>query len=430
MKTGMSMFQIILLCTFGAFAIAGILIFAFLVGSNSSSSIGAVTMWGTFDETAITVVVRQLSENDDRLRQVIYVEKDPETFEEELTSALAAGGGPDLYILRHDYAVVDAPKIATIPFEQFSREQFDSLFVEAAKPFLVQDGILAVPLAVDPFILFWNRDLFANAGLAKSPVYWDELQSIARAVSEKNDAGSLTTSAIALGEYANVSHAKGIISTLILQAGGSVTTRDSAGTLLPAMQSRTGQIAQPAQSALSFYTSFANPAQDIYSWNRSQKESREAFSSGDLALYIGLASEEPFIRRENPNLNFGLAPLPQIREAERSISGGYAYAFAVPRASKNPGGALTAAFLLASPEASGAFATALGHSSARRDVLSEPVQGNDDLFNKMTIIARLWEDPSPKETDRIFRDMIESITSGAAKIGEAIQRADAAMREI
>lgn len=424
------MFQIVLLCAFGGFAIAGILIFALLIGSGSNSSIGEVTLWGTFDETAVTTVVRQLSENDDRLRQILYVEKNPDTFEQELTSALASGTGPDLYILRSDHAVLDASKIIVIPLEQLSREQFDTLFIEAARPFFSPDGVLAVPLVVDPYVLYWNRDLFANSGLAKPPVYWDELQPAARAVTKRNDSGSITTSAIALGEYANISHAKGIIGTLILQAGGPVTTRDNAGGLQPALQARTGSIAQPAQSALSFYTGFANPAQDIYSWNRSQKESVEAFTSGDLALYIGLASEEPLVRRQNPNLNFGIAPLPQIRDAERSVSGGYSYGFAVPRASKNPGGALTAAYLLASPEASKALATAFGVSSARRDVLAETAQGNDDLFNKMALITRLWEDPNPVETDRIFRAMIESITSGAAKISEALQRADAAMREI
>lgn len=430
MKTGMSMFQIILLCVFGGFAIAGILIFAFLIGSNSGGSLGEVTMWGTFDDTAVATVVRQLSESDDRLRSIIYVEKSADTFEQELTNALAAGTGPDLYIMRHDYTNLDSSKLSVIPLEQLSREQFDTLFIEAARPFMGPEGALAVPLAVDPLVLYWNRDLFANSGLAQPPNYWDELQQIARAVSRKNDAGSLEKSAIALGEYGNVTHAKNIIGTLILQAGGPVTARDSAGTLLPALQARTTNVAQPAQSALSFYTGFANPSLDIYSWNRSQKESIEAFTSGDLALYVGLASEEPFIRRQNPNLNFGATSTPQLRGAERRINGGYAYGFAVPRASKNPAGALTAAYLLATPEASLALSTAFGIASARRESLAMPAEGNDALFNRMAIITRLWEDPHPIETDRIFRGMIESITSGAAKISEALQRAEAAMREI
>lgn len=432
MKTGMTLFQIILLCAFGAFAIAGILIFAFLVGSGGGGSIGPVTMWGTFSETSVATVIRELAEEDDRLRQITYVEKNPETFSVELTNALASGSGPDLYILRSDQTIIDAAKLTVIAEEQFPREQFKALFVEAAEPFLVEGGSIAVPLGVDPFVLYWNRDLFANAGLAKPPTYWDELQSVARAITTRSDAGTILKSAVALGEYINVNHAKGILGMLILQAGGPVTTRDNGGNLQPALQARTGAtgIAQPAQSALTFFISFANPSQEIYSWNRSQGSSRDEFAAGDLALYVGLASEEPIIRRQNPNLNFSVASLPQLRDTERAINSGYSYGFAVPRTAKNPSGALTAAYLLASPAASKALSQAFGIASARRDVLSQEAQGNDDLFNKMAIITRIWEDPDPVETNEIFRVMIESVTSGAARVGEATQRADAAMREI
>ena len=165
----MTSFQIILLCVFGAFAVAGILIFAFLVGSNSGSTIGPVTVWGPFDDVAMQTIIRQLSEDDGRLRQVAYVRKNPETFEQELTNALASGSGPDLYILRQDNTVIDAAKIAAVPYAQFSKEQFQTLFIEAADPFMGQDGVLAVPLTVDPYVLYCNRDILGSSGFSKPP---------------------------------------------------------------------------------------------------------------------------------------------------------------------------------------------------------------------------------------------------------------------
>jgi len=439
----MSPFQIILLTAFGAFGVAGVLIFAFIVSTGSSSSIGAVTIWGPFDEVAVQTIIRQLSESDSRLRQVTYVRKDPETFGNELTNALASGTGPDLYILRQDHAVVDAPKIAAIPFETFSRDQFDSLFVEAAKPFLSPEGALAVPLTVDPFILYWNRDLLATAGFSKPPIYWDEVFDIARTITDcqQVSAGpstlvgcdgtrSIKKATVSFGEFRNVTHAKEVISLLILQAGGPITVRDATGALNSSLMARTGEVTQPAENALGFYTSFANPSRESYSWNRSLPQSRDMFAAGDLALYIGPASEAALLRQLNPNLNFALAPMPQIRNVERSVDGARVYGFAVPRTSQNPSGALTVAYLLASPESSKALATVLGQASARRDVLAEQAQGNDLLINQQAIIARTWEDPQPDETSVIFRDMIESITSGAAKVSEALQRADQAMRQI
>ena len=439
----MSMFQIILLAVFGAFAVAGILIFAFLVGSNSNSSIGAVTVWGTFDEVAMQTIVRQLSETESRFRQVTYVRKNPETFDADLTNALASGTGPDLYILRHDYAVLDAPKISPIPFASFSREQFDTLFVEAAKPFLGAEGVLAVPLAVDPYVLYSNKDLLASNGFAKPPVFWDEVFDMARTITDcqRLNAGKTTVlgcdetrsikkATIGFGEFANIDHAKDIVSLLILQAGGPLTVRDGSGDLVPSLLARVGEVAQPAENALNFYTTFANPAKDSYSWNRSLPASRAMFAAGDLALYVGLASEESLVRRLNPNLNFAVSPIPQIRNLDVSTGGGVAYGLAVPRAAKNASGALTIAYLLASPDASKAIASVAGMASARRDVLAQTGEGTNSLLNRQALIVRTWEDPNPEETARIFRDVIEAITSGAAKITEALQRAEQAMRQI
>lgn len=426
----MSLFQIVILAVFGALAIAGVGIFAFFVGSTQTQSIGEVTIWGTLDTNAFVVVLRQLAEEDGRLRSVTYIRKEPETFSNELTNALASGAGPDLFIMRQSDAERDAAKVLPIPYESFPREQFKDLFIEAANPFLGEDGVRAIPLAVDPLVLYWNRDLMASSGLAKPPGFWDELYGMATAITKRDQANTIEKSALAFGEYDNVDHAKDIIALLILQAGGSITARDSTGNLTTALSSRTTETQQPVESALRFYTEFANPSKTFYTWNRAQKESLAAFGAGTLAMYVGPASEEPLIRRLNPNLNFAIAPIPQIRTRPYTLDVGTVYAFAMPRTGVNPQGALTVAYLLSSAKASKLLSQALGIPSARRDVLAEVATGNDDLFNKQAIITQAWLDPDPDKTDVIFRDMIQGITSGAVKLSDGIQRADRAMGEL
>lgn len=426
----LSMFQIVVLSTFGALAIAGIMIFSFVVGGSDGEGIGEVKMWGTLDATAFSVVLRQLSDDDSRLKQVTYVQKDAASYERDLTDALASGTGPDLFILRNDYAERNSSKVSAIPFANFSEEQFQNTFIEAAGPYVGPDGIRAVPFAADPLVLYLNRDMLSSAGFAKPPEFWDELYDMAAKITKRDDTNSIQKSAVAFGEYTNVNHAKDIVALLILQAGGRITTRDSAGKLSTSLVSRAGDTQQPSESALRFFTEFANPIKTYYSWNRALRESRQIFATGDLALYIGLASEEPLIRRINPNLNFTAAPVPQIRGGNRSLNVGYVYAFAVPKAGVNQQAALTVAYLLASQKPSQQLSQALGMPSARRDILALPLSGKDDLFNKMAILARAWTDPDPEKTDVIFRDMIEGITSGSARLSEAIQRADQAMTQL
>ena len=419
------MFQLSLLAVFGALAISGVLIFALAVGGGQSNSVGAIKIWGTLDKTAFATVIRQASENNPALSQVTYEQKDSATFESELTNALASGGGPDLFLVRQDYALKNAGKVFPIPFSALSQSQFENTFIEAARPFLAQSGVIAVPLLADPLILYWNKDMLASAGYAQAPRYWDELFDMAQKVSTRDDSGSIVKSTIALGEYKNVTNAKDILATLILQAGGDITAYDNAGHLTPALAPRAGAGgAQAGASALRFYTEFADPSKNDYSWNRSLPESQKAFAAGDVALYIGYASEQPHIARMNPNLNFAVAPLPQVRAAKNALNTAHVWGLAASRAGSNPNGAITAAFLLVSADTASALSSALGIPSARRDLLGKSAQGNDELFNKQAVLAHSWLDPDPAKTEVLFQAMIENTTSGTLLVAEAIQRAD------
>lgn len=425
------MFQLSLLITFGSLAIAGVLIFSIAIGGGASNTIGPVKIWGTMDQAIVATVIRQVAENDSQLSQVSYEQKDPATFEATLTNALASGSGPDLFLLRQDYALKNAGKTSPIPFSALSKSQFENTFIEAANPFVAQNGVIAVPLFADPLILYWNKDMLASGGYAQPPKYWDELFQMAQKMSKRDDSGTIIKSAIALGEFKNVTNAKDILATLILQAGGEITTLDATGHLVPALSPRSGSSAvQSTASALRFFTEFADPSKNDYSWNRSLPESKKAFGAGDAALYIGYASEAAQIARANPNLNFGFAPIPQIRTASNAINTAHVWGLAASRAGANPNGAITAAFLLASADTGGALSAALGISSARRDVLSKATQGNEDFFNKQAIIAHSWLDPDPDKTAELFRAMIENTTSGTMLAAEAVQRADQELAHI
>lgn len=423
----MSVFQVVLVATFGAVAIAAVLIFAFAVGQGQSSSTGPVRIWGTLDETAFVTVMRQAAENNPNFSLATYERHEEDTYFEKVTDALASGRGPDLFLFRQDYAFSDASKLIPIPYSNLTEAQFNAAFVDAASPFLAQSGVLAVPVFVDPLVLYWNKDTLSTAGYAKAPQYWDELYTLAREVTRRSETGAIQKSAIAFGEYRNVNNAKEILAMLIMQAGGNITARDTAGNLVSAISPRTGETAQSTANALRFYTEFADPSKEHYTWNRALPEARKSFAAGDLALYIGHASEEPLIRRMNPNLNFAVAAVPQIRGATRTVVSGHVYGLAIPRASSNPNGAVQVAFDLAAAELARQLSTALGIPSARRDVLSLPAEGNDVIYGKQAIVTRSWIDPDPDKTAVIFRDMIESTVSGAALVTEAVQRADQEM---
>jgi maltose-binding protein MalE len=250
-------------------------------------------------------------------------------------------------------------------------------------------------------------------------------------VTVRDDAGTIKRSTVAFGEYANIENAKDILSVLIMQAGGSLTAYDSTNRLGSAM-SKSGIVAsEPAAvTALRFYTEFADPSKVYYSWNRSLPNSQQAFAQGNLALYIGYASELPQIQSENPNLNFAVARLPQIKNASHTVDIARVYGLAVSHTSHNIAGAQNVVATLVSAVNSAAYATAFNLSSARRDVLSQASTGNQSLFNAATISAYSWTDPNSSATATLFQSMIEDTTSGTIMVGDAVGRADAQMTQI
>jgi ABC-type glycerol-3-phosphate transport system substrate-binding protein len=94
----------------------------------------------------------------------------------------------------------------------------------------------------------------------------------------------------------------------------------------------------------------------VYSWNSSESGAQESFTSGAAALYVGYASEQPFISNANPNLAYDMAAIPQPQTAANKVDYGLAYAFAIPKASSNAAGALAAAKALANPNYLGSAA--------------------------------------------------------------------------
>ncbi|MDP3965174.1 MAG: extracellular solute-binding protein [bacterium] len=428
----LSIFQIILLIIFGVLGVAGVLIFAFASSGNDSTSVGEVLIWGDIDSKAMDAVLQEAAATNQDLQQVTYVQKDATTYESELVNALADGSGPDLFILRQDYLLRNAGRIIPVPVESLPPAQFNALFIDAARVFLGVNGALGVPLSADPLVLYWNKDTLSAAGYAKPPATWTEVESMAEPLQQRDDGGAIKKSAIALGEYTNITNAKDMLSVLILQAGGAIMTPDNTGHLVPGLTPGANASGQTPESALRYYTQFSNPSSPHYSWSRSMPESRKAFAAGDTALYIGFASEGPEIARMNPNLNFAVAALPQFADSASVANTAHVYGISISRTTKNQLGALRVALQFGSP-ASGMgrnLGTVLGVPSVLRDVLALPATGTNDLYKREALISRSWFDPDPKKTSAILQAMIENITSGSFSLTDAIQRANQELSQI
>jgi multiple sugar transport system substrate-binding protein len=420
-------FQVIVLVLFGFLAVLGLILFSRFGGFGSpATKVGSVTIWGTLPQERMEGVLGAIRSGNQEFGGVMYEEFPEESFNADLSEALASGTGPDLILLSQEQLVSEQGKLSVIPYSTLSERDFIDAYVPITELFLSTDGAYAIPLAVDPLVLYYNRTTLTANGIATPPTTWEAVTGLSQRLSQTT-AGTVLQSTVPFGVYENVENARAIVSLLLLQAGNPITSVTNQG--LGGRLTDTGQGGgSPSQSAMSFYLQFADPVKDVYSWNRALPSARQAFLAGTLAFYPGYASELADLRAANPNLDFDMAPIPQPQTGSTRITYGKVYALAVPKASKNPEGAVKTAFAMADPGFAYSVAGSLGMAPATRVSLAPPAGDRyAPVYYPQVLIARGWLSPSPAEVDRIFSTMINSMTSGRMNLGQALDTANQAL---
>ena len=298
-----------------------------------------------------------------------YVQKPEDSFNEDLVEAIAEGRGPDVVLLDHRDLLRHRAKIAVFPFESVSERDYTDTFIDGAQIFWTPEGYIGLPFSVDPMVMYWNKSIFINEGLIRAPLYWDEFANLALKITKKDASSTISRSLVGFGEYTNVIHAKDIVSMLMIQAGTPLVAWGSNGFVQNYLTFQNREGLRSADVALRFYTEFADPAKAIYSWDRSLPNSQKGFVSGTVGIYFGFASEVESIRKANPNLNFDVALVPQIRDGlEKSTYARFSSA-SVLKTSRNIQAAYGVASLLTSIDS----ASVLLDSSLRPPVFKDMI---------------------------------------------------------
>ena len=405
-------FQIILLAVFVIAAIAGLVAFSLFKGTPPAGGLAELEVWGSFKSAAFSEATADLSTDEFKIS---YREIPASVFEQTFIEALAAGRGPDAIILPGDLVVRQGDKIVPIPTETLPERQFKESFAEAGEAFWTSSGALSLPLAVDPLVLYTNRDRLSAGGVARVPKYWDEVLTSVPKLVLRNRLGQIQTAGIALGEYRNITNAKDILSALFFQSGGKLVSRSADGFSV-SLDDFTN-----AGSALGFFTEFANPVKSLYSWNRGLPESRALFAAGALALYFGFASEYAGLREKNPHLNMSVSPFPQTRDSKLVVTAGKVWGLAALKTGKNPAGAMRLAFALADSTRVTRLNNALGTVPPLRALLAQKqASAAQSVFYEAALQSRAFLDPNPQETSVLFQKVVEDVTGGRGQVISAV----------
>lgn len=419
-------FELALIFGFGLLGLFAIALLSMYSGGGDPEVAafgGSVEVWGVADAGAFGRTLQPYRDSNEAFNAIRYRQLDVTTFESELVNALAEGRGPDLVLIPHELLVPLRTKLQPISYESFPVRDFRDRYIDGANIYMLVDGVYAYPIAIDPLVMFYNRDTLTNKNVLTPPRTWEEVVNSTVPTFVVRDAGrTITQSPLAMGEYRNVTYAFEIMSMLLLQGGSILVTEESAGQYEINLNQGPVGARSPLDAALSFYTTFALPSSPLYSWNRSLPRDEDEFVASDLVLYFAPGSKARSLAARNPNLTIDVAEVPQGGGATVRRTYGTVYGYALLRTADNKQGAYAALATLGGLEFTTALANEMGMAPVYRQSLAA---GSDDIYGRIVysaaVSARGWLNPALPATNRIFTEMVEDVlanrseSDGAAK---------------
>jgi len=229
--------------------------------------------------------------------KIDYQKQTSNQYLQRLKSKVSEEGGPDIFLFHSTWVPQLTGELSLLPGSVMDKNTYQKTFYKVAATDLAASGsYVGIPLMYDGLELYWNKDVFAAAGIDGPPKTWDDLRTIAAKLTVKDKENKIKTAGVAMGTTNNVDHFSDILGLMMLQNG-------------------VGDLGNPsgklASDTLDFYAAFAKNSESRV-WDDTLPPSTVAFSSGTLAMYFGPSWEAFEIKKANPSLNFAIAQVPQL----------------------------------------------------------------------------------------------------------------------
>jgi multiple sugar transport system substrate-binding protein len=434
----------LILAVVGGFVLILILISLFRVGvninnvANNETKQGTLVVWNVFDDRRVfdAIIQKYISENPQV--RIEYVQKTAENYREDVSSAIAAGRGPDVYAVHNSWLPLEIERlmpmnealpeinapVLTRDFPDvfrldFTRDEIDPRTGET------QTMIYALPLSIDTLALYYNVDYFNSANIINPPDNWDEFVETVKQLRQVKN-GDVLLAGAALGSALNtqVNRATDILSMLMIQGGAEM--QDDFGNVRfdRPIRNDEGATFYPGEDAMNFYTSFSNPNSENYTWPAEGKFSIDAFAEGYAAMMINYSHHRQTIRDLNPNLNFAIASLPKPIDSPIRINYASYWGFAVPRASDNAELAWDFINFMAREENAILYLDATNRPPALRSLI-EYYQPNPEIkvFANQILTAKSWIQPNAFEVETALERAISAVLKAEKTIRSAVRDA-------
>ena len=222
--------------------------------------------------------------------------------EQKLSAAMPTGTGPDIFDVGTNISVnfATAGLIAPNPpdIDAYLKANYRP---ESVKVFTTGAKSYGLPFLFSTPAMFWNRAMFAEAGLQGPPKTFPELMDAARKLVKFDASGKMTRSGISLRLSGQGSGIGEKYRFVLEPAGGSLITETPSGKWHQGYDNKAGQ------EALNFYI---DAVQKYHVDDPKVQHDADAFVAGNTAMLFREAWVIGQIQTDNPKLDYGVAQIP------------------------------------------------------------------------------------------------------------------------
>jgi multiple sugar transport system substrate-binding protein len=284
--------------------------------SESSSGSADLTFWTGFTDRELGVM-KDVIADFEKTHPGIHVKVVGGISDDKIVAAIRGGNAPDV---AHSfdagaYTGAYCSNGAWIDLADYMNQDglSDDVFPEVPRQYSQFEGTrCALPMLADVYGLYYNKDLFAKAGLDGPPQTVSQLMDYAKKLTERNPDGSLKVVGLDPfdGFYENIA------AHWAPQWG--VDWVDESGKSNLAAQPGWADMLRWQKELIDWYG-----YDNLVRWQASAGDefsAQHAFERGKLAMNLDGEWRVAFIGAEHPELNFGTAPLP-VDDAQPDLYG-------------------------------------------------------------------------------------------------------------
>lgn len=420
----------------------------------------ALTVWGVWDNPDDIAPVFAAFHQQLPYVAVEYRKFRYEEYEQAILESAVTGTGPDVIALHNTWMLKYQPRLLAAPAAlhlvatQTSGPQYQQKTVRVlqdvpgiqpkdvrqkfvdvvAGDAVVGEKVYGLPLSLDTLALFYNKQLLNAAGISAPPKTWEEFKQQVRQLTAQDTEGNIAQAGAALGTSSNVPRSADILALLMLQNGTKMLSGSgqSATFHLPVGQGDSAFV--PGADALRFYTDFASPSKEVYSWSAQQSDALQAFAEGKLAFFLGYAYHIPVLRTQAPQLAFGVSTVPQISATGTKVNFVNYWLYGTMAATKHPNEAWALVQFLGSEEAQKIYSAKAGKPSGLRSLID--AQSQDEklgAFSSGLLTASSWyHGKNSNAAEAAMKDAIDAVVAGTrdtqAALNVAAERVNQTLR--